>query len=100
MMNIADYSNMSLKEAIDLTKSTLSSNITAYKYAASQIIGGNVQTYVIDVVNNISGWLIDDDIIPDSNAPDDGLWQYREQQTKRFIQQMNKQKNKKENKKL
>lgn len=95
MMNIADYSNMSLKEAIDLTESTLSSNITAYKYAASQIIGGNVQTYVIDVVNDISGWLIDNDIIPDGNAPDDGLLQYREQQTKRFIQQMNKQKNKK-----
>lgn len=95
MMNIADYSNMSLKEAIDLTESTLSSNITAYKYAASQIIGGNVQTYVIDVVNDISGWLIDNDIIPDGNAPDDGLLQYREQQTKRFIQQINKQKNKK-----
>jgi hypothetical protein len=95
MMNVADYSNMSLKEAIDLTKSTLLSNITAYKYAPSQIIGGNVQTYVIDVVKDISGWLIDNDIIPDSNAPDDGLMQYREQQTKRFIQQMNKQKSKK-----
>ena len=95
MMNVADYSNMSLKEAIDLTKSTLLSNITAYKYAPSQIIGGNVQTYVIDVVNDISGWLIDNDIIPDSNAPNDGLMQYREQQTKRLIQQMNKQKSKK-----
>lgn len=95
MMNVADYSNMSLKEAIDLTKSTLLSNITAYKYAPSQIIGGNVQTYVIDVVNDISGWLIDNDIIPDSNAPNDGLIQYREPQTKRLIQQMNKQKSKK-----
>lgn len=95
MMNVADYSNMSLKEAIDLTKSTLLSNITAYKYAPSQIIGGNVQTYVIDVVNDISGWLIDNDIIPDSNAPNDGLMQYREHQTKRLIQQMNKQKSKK-----
>lgn len=95
MMNVADYSNMSLKEAIDLTKSTLLSNITAYKYAPSQIIGGNVQTYVIDVVNDISGWLIDNDIIPDSNAPDDAIQQYREQQTKRLIQQMNKQKSKK-----
>ena len=95
MMNVADYSNMSLKEAIDLTKSTVSSNITAYKYASSQIIGGNIQTYVIDVVNDISGWLIDNDVNPDSNAPDDGLMQYREQQTKRLMQQMNKQKNKK-----
>ena len=90
MMNVADYSNMSLKEAIDLTKSTLSSNITAYKYAASQIVGGNIQTYVIDVVNDISGWLIDDNIIPDSNAPDDGIIQYREQQTKKFMRQLNK----------
>lgn len=97
MMNVADYSNMTLKEAIDLTKSTLSSNITAYKYAPSQIIGGNVQTYVIDVVNNISGWLIDNNIIPDSNAPDNGLMQYREQQTKRLIQQVNKQKKQERN---
>lgn len=95
MMNIADYSNMSLKDAIDLTESTLSSNITAYKYAPSQIIGGNVQTYVIDVVNDISGWLINNTIAPDSNAPDDGIVQYREQQTKRFMQRMSKQENKK-----
>lgn len=95
MMKVADYSNMSLKEAIDLTKSTLLFNITAYKYASSQIIGGNVQTYVIDVVNDISGWLIDNDIIPDKNAPDDAIQQYRKQQTKRLIQQMNKQKSKK-----
>lgn len=98
MMNIADYSNMSLKEAIDLTESTLSANITAYKYAPSQIIGGDVRTYVIDAVNDISGWLINNTITSDSNAPDDGIVQYREQQTKRFIQQMNKQKSKKETK--
>lgn len=95
MMNVADYSNMSLKEAIDLTKSALSSNIIAYKYAASQIIGGDVKTYVIDVVNNISGWLIDNDIVPDNNAPDDGFRQYQEWQAKRYTQQMNEQKNKK-----
>lgn len=95
MMNVADYSNMSLKEAIDLTESTLLSNITAYKYAPSQIIGGNVQTYVIDVANDISGWLINNTIVPDNNAPDDGIVQYREQQEKRLIQQMKKQKSKK-----
>lgn len=95
MMSIADYSNMSLKDAIDLTESTLSSNIITYKYAPSQIIGGNVQTYVIDVVNNISGWLINNTITPDSNAPNDGIVQYREQQAKKFMQQISKQKNKK-----
>lgn len=95
MMNIADYSNMSLKEAIDLTESTLSASITAYKYAPSQIIGGDVQTYVIDAVNNISGWLINNTITPDSNAPDDGIIQYHGQQTKKLMQQMNKQKSKK-----
>ena len=78
-----------------MNKSTLLSNITAYKYASSQIIGGNVQTYVIDIVNDISGWLIDNDSTPDSNAPDDGITQYREQQTKKLIQQMNKKKSKK-----
>lgn len=95
MMNIADYSSMSLKEAIDLTESTLSANIIAYKYAPSQIIGGNVQTYVIDVANDISGWLINNTITPDSNAPNDGIVQYREQQAKRFMQQMSKQENEK-----
>lgn len=95
MMSIADYSNMSLKDAIDLTESTLSSNIITYKYAPSQIIGGNVQTYVIDVVNDISGWLINNTITPDSNAPNDGIVQYREQQAKKFMQQISKQKNKK-----
>ena len=90
MMNIAEYSNMSLKEAIDLTESTLSANIVAYKYASSQIIGGNVQTYVIDAVNDISGWLKNGEIIPDKNAPDDGIQQYREQQTKRFMRQLEK----------
>ena len=73
MMNIADYSNMSLKEAIDLTESTLSANIIAYKYASSQIIGGNVQTYVIDAVNDISGWLSNNTITPDSNALNDSI---------------------------
>lgn len=94
MMNIADYSTMSLKEAIDLTESTLSSNITVYKYASSQIIGGEVKTYVIDTANDVSGWLINGRIISDINAPDDGITQYQEQQTKKLIQQLNKQKNK------
>lgn len=83
------------QEAIDLTESTLSSNIIVYKYAPSQIIGGNVQTYVIDAVNDISGWLINNTITPDSNVPNDGIVQYREQQAKRFMQQMSKQENKK-----
>lgn len=34
-------------------------------------------------------------IIPDSNAPDDGLMQHLEQQTKRLMQQVNNQKSKK-----
>lgn len=86
IMNIAEYSNMSLKEAIDLSESTLVANITAYKYASSQIIGGNIQTYVIDAVNDISGWLKNGEIVPDKNAPNDGIQQYREQQAKRFMQ--------------
>ena len=90
IMNIAEYSNMTLKEAIDLSESTLSANITAYKYASSQIIGGNVQTYVIDAVNDISGWLKNGEIIPDKNAPNDGIQQYREQQAKRFMRQLEK----------
>lgn len=92
MMNIADFSNMSLKEAINLTETTLSSNIIAYKYAPSQIVGGNVQTYVIDIVNGVSGWLKNGVIVPDNNAPVNGLEQYREQQAKIFLNQVKKEK--------
>lgn len=95
MMNIADYSTMSLKEAVDLNEATISANITAYKYAPSQIIGGNIRTYVIDVAKNISGWLVNGNIIPDNNAPDDGIKQYQEQQKKRLMQQLEKQNGKK-----
>lgn len=92
MMNIADYSNMSLKEAIELTETTLFSNITAYKFAPSQIVGGSVQTYVIDIVNGVSGWLKNGVIVPDNNAPINGLEQYREQQAKIFLSQVKKEK--------
>lgn len=90
MMNVADYSNMSLEEAIHLTESTLSANITAYKYAPSQIIGGDIKTYVIDIVKDISGWLIDGKVVSDKDAPDDGIMQYRNQQAQIYKQQLKK----------
>lgn len=95
LMNGATYANMSLVEAIDLTNVAMIASIDAYKYQPAQIIGGNIKTYVIDISNDESGWLIDNQLVADKNAPDDAIQQYREQQTKRLIQQMNKQKSKK-----
>lgn len=82
MMGFQIYSDMSLKDAIDLTEATVSASITAYKYALSKIIGGNVQTYVVDTSNNESGWLIDGNIVPDKNAPDGGVKKCQEKHKK------------------
>lgn len=70
MLKIADFDTLTLEEAISLSEATVTANIEAYKYATAQIIGGEVQTYVIDIVNDISGWFIDGKIVPDENAPD------------------------------
>lgn len=70
MMKFQSYDDMSLKEAVALTEATVSASIIAYKYAPSQVVGGSVKTYIVDILNNESGWLIDGNIVPDKNAPD------------------------------
>lgn len=86
-----DYSNLSIKEAIDLTKTCLCTNLTVYTYNNNPGIGGSCQVYVIDVLHSQVGWLQDDGIIvPDDDAPSDGLERYRERQQKRFLNQLKK----------
>lgn len=87
MMNGADYDNMSLKEAIDLTEATLSTNIIIYKYRKPQIIGGETQTYIIDAANLESGWVKHGNVVPDNNAPDYGYQIYNDRMVERMMRQ-------------
>lgn len=52
-----DYSNLSLIEAINLTKLCMNTNIELYKYINGSCIGGQCRTYVIDSLHNQCGWL-------------------------------------------
>lgn len=87
MMNKVNYANMSLKEAIELTETTVSSNIIVYKYCNSQIIGGEMQTYVIDTMNFKSGWYKNSNIVSDDNAPDDGRRIYSDRMFEKMMKQ-------------
>ena len=51
-----DYENLSITNAISLTRNCLLENIDVYKYHAEQSIGGKCQTYVIDVMHDNIGW--------------------------------------------
>lgn len=84
-----DYSNLSIKDAIALTKLCVDTNIKIFNYHAEQSIGGNCQTYVIDMLHDTVGWLqTDGTIIPDKNAPNDALEQYRASQIEKIRKQM------------
>ena len=69
MLHRVVYKIMSLQEAIDLTKTTLSAVVAINKYQIPQSTGGKVNTYVIDTVRGISGWLEGSSMIPDPEAP-------------------------------
>lgn len=88
MLNGVSFSTLSLEEAIDLTKTVIETNISVFKYRANQIIGGNAELYVIDRINEKSGWFKAGEIIPDNLAPDDGLEKYLEQKEKRMLKKL------------
>ena len=50
------YENLSIANAISLTRNCLLENINVYKYHAEQSIGGVCQTYVIDAIHDDIGW--------------------------------------------
>src|SRR5699024_1272164 len=47
-----DYATLSIDSAIDLTKTCLCTNLTVYKYNRKQVVGGQCQVYVIDMLHN------------------------------------------------
>lgn len=84
-----DYRNLSITNAISLTRGCLLENIDVFKYHAEQSIGGECQTYVIDVIHDNIGWYQTDGTLnPDTNAPIDALKKYREQQEERVKKQI------------
>lgn len=71
IMSNIDYSNLSIKDAIILTKTCINTNITIFNYHKEQSICGTCETYVIDIVHDEIGWLqTDGTIIPDKNISD------------------------------
>ena len=86
-----DYASLSIDSAIDLTKMCLCANLTAYKYNKKQVVGGQCQVYVIDVLHSRVGWFeAEGHILEDANAPSDGLEQYEERKQQRFLKQFEK----------
>ena len=69
-----DYSNLSITDAIDLTRLCVETNIKVFGYHNEQSIGGDCQTYIIDMLHDNVGWLQSDGtIVPDKNAPHNAL---------------------------
>lgn len=86
-----DYKNLSLTNAISLTRGCLLENINVFQYHAEQSIGGACQTYIIDVMHDSVGWYQDDgEVKPDTDAPSDALWKLREQLEARLRKQIEK----------
>lgn len=86
-----DYKNLSLANAISLTRGCLLENINVFQYHAEQSIGGACQTYIIDIMHDSAGWYQDDgEVKPDTAAPSDALWELREQQEARLRKQIEK----------
>lgn len=84
-----NYRNLSIEDAIALTQLCVDTNIKVSNYHAEQSIGGKCQTYVIDMLHDTVGWLqTDGTIIPDKNAPNDALEQYRASQIEKIRKQM------------
>ncbi|MCC2239553.1 hypothetical protein LKD72_12560 [Fusicatenibacter sp. CLA-AA-H213] len=84
-----DYNNLSITDAIDLTRLCVETNIKVFGYHNEQSIGGKCQIYVIDMLHDTVGWIqTDGTIIPDKNAPNDALEQYRASQIEKIRKQM------------
>lgn len=66
--NSIQYYNLSLYEAIKLTRSTVQATIDAYKCRDSQAVGGNVLCYVMSNSQEQFGWYESEKITPDDNA--------------------------------
>lgn len=86
-----EYNNLSISDAIDLTRGCVQENIDVFRYHPAQSIGGTCQTYVIDTLHHKTGWLQDDgNLLPDENAPDDAYTKYQERCSLRMQKEIEK----------
>lgn len=56
ILQSVDFSDLSIQEAIDLAILTVKTTIDTAKYWVNHPVGGEVKIYVIDRVNDVSGW--------------------------------------------
>jgi hypothetical protein len=70
-----NWNNLTLEGAIDLGKTCLKTTATAAKYGTTQGVSESCDVYILSRFYGI-GWLIDDKVTPDSNAPNDARYKY------------------------
>ena len=79
-----NWDNLTIEGAIDLGKVCLNATATAAKYGIAQGVSENSDVYILSRFYGI-GWLVDNKINADSNAPNDAHKKYVIEQTKRYI---------------
>lgn len=73
-----NYENLTLKEAIELTKNCLEENIFLSKFNKEQGIGGECQVYAIDIVHCKVGWVEENGSLrEDENANPNAFEEWR-----------------------
>ena len=83
------YDNLTLDEAIELTKNCLEENIFLSKFNKEQSIGGKCQVYVIDLAHYKLGWLQEDGTLrEDENANPNAFEEWRLVELDKFNKNM------------
>lgn len=70
-----NWNNLTIEGAIDIGKTCLKATATAAKYGTAQGVSESCDVYVLSRFYGI-GWLIDNKVNPDSNAPNDARYKY------------------------
>lgn len=79
-----NWDNLTIEGAIDLGKVCLNATATAAKYGITQGVSESSDVYILSRFYGI-GWLVDNKVNADSNAPNDAHKKYVIEQTKRYI---------------
>lgn len=70
-----NWDNLTIEGAIDIGKTCLKATATAAKYGTVQGVSESCDVYILSRFYEI-GWLIDNKVTPDSNAPNDARYKY------------------------
>lgn len=70
-----NWDNLTIEGAIDIGKTCLKATATAAKYGTVQGVSESCDVYILSRFYGI-GWLIDNKVTPDSNAPNDARYKY------------------------